>query len=73
VQAAEHAGRVTAYERHDHVAGLVYRFRFVHDVPLKASNLDVLVNCIEYWEIGDDKVQHGSWVTDMRGDHTQRL
>src|SRR5438309_11437695 len=66
VQAAEHAGRVTYYERHDRAAGVVHRFRFVHDMPLNASNADVRVNFIEYWEIGDDKVQHFSWVTDLR-------
>jgi hypothetical protein len=66
VQAAEHAGRVTSYERHDRAAGLVHRFRFVHDVPLNASNVDVRVNFIEYWEISTDKVQHFSWVTDLR-------
>jgi hypothetical protein len=26
----------------------------------------VRVNCIEYWEIGADQVQHFSWVTDRR-------
>src|SRR3989449_3490323 len=66
VQAAEHAGRVTYYERHDRAAGVVHRFRFVNDVPLNASNADVRVNFIEYWEIGADKVQHFSWVTDLR-------
>jgi hypothetical protein len=66
IQAAEHARRVTYYERHDRAAGLVQRFRFVNDVPLKASNPDVRVNFIEYWEMGQDKVQHCSWVTDLR-------
>jgi hypothetical protein len=66
VQEAEHAGRVTSYERHDRAVGLVHRFRFVNDVPLNASNAEVRVNFIEYWEIGDDKVQHFSWVTDLR-------
>ena len=65
-QAAEHAGRVTSYERHDRASGLVHRFRFVNDVPLNASNVDVRVNFIEYWEISPDKVQHFSWVTDLR-------
>src|SRR5882762_8768684 len=50
VQAAEHAGRVTSYERHDRAAGLVHRCRFVNDVPLKASNPAVRVNVLEYWE-----------------------
>jgi hypothetical protein len=66
VQAAEHAGRVAYYERHDRAAGVRHRFRFVNDVPLNASNPDVRVNCIEYWEMGNDKVQHFSWVTDLR-------
>jgi hypothetical protein len=66
VQAAEQAGRVTVYERHDRAAGLAHRFRFVNDVPLNASNADVHVNFIEYWESSADKVQHFSWVTDLR-------
>jgi len=66
VQAAEHAGRVTYYERHDRATGTCHRLRFVKDVPLKASRADVRVHCIEYWEIGQDQVQHFSWVTDLR-------
>ena len=66
IQAAEHAGRVTSYERHDRAAGLVHRFRFLNDVPLNASNVEVRVNFIEYWEMGQDKVQHFSWITDLR-------
>src|SRR6266705_2095348 len=66
VQAAEHAGRVTYYERHDRAAGVVHRFRFVNDMPLNAAHTDVRVHFIEYWEVGDDKVQHFSWVTDLR-------
>src|SRR5712691_11855703 len=66
VQAAEHAGRVTDYERHDRAAGVVHRFRLVNDVPLNASRADVRVNVIAYWEMGKDKVQSFSWVTDLR-------
>jgi hypothetical protein len=66
VQAAEHAGHVTYYERHDRAAGVTHRFRFVNDMPLNASNPNVRVNFIEYWEIGPNKVQHFSWVTDLR-------
>lgn len=65
-QAAEQAGYVTYYERHDRAAGVVHRFRFVNDMALNASRADVRVNCIEYWEMGQDKVQHCSWVTDVR-------
>jgi hypothetical protein len=66
IEAAEHAGRVTWYERHDRAAGIVHRFRFVNQVPLNASNADMHVNFIEYWEVQDAKVQHFSWVTDVR-------
>src|SRR5881296_3619521 len=66
VQAAEHAARVTDYERHDRAARVIHRFRFVNDVPLNASNADVRVNFIEYWEIGNGQTQHFSWVTDLR-------
>jgi hypothetical protein len=66
IEAAEHAGRVTWYERHDRAAGIVHRFRFVNQVPLNASNADMHVNFIEYWEVQDAKVQHCSWVTDVR-------
>jgi hypothetical protein len=66
IQAAEQAGRVIYYERHDRAARVIHRFRFVNDVPLNASHSDVRVNFIEYWESGDTKVQHFSWVTDLR-------
>jgi hypothetical protein len=65
-QAAEEAGRVTYYERHDRAAGLVHRCRFVNDMPLNGSRTDVRVNGIEYWEMSQDQVQHCSWVTDLR-------
>jgi hypothetical protein len=66
VQAAAQAGRVTYSERHDRAAGVVHRYRFVNDLPLNASNADVRVNFIEYWEIGHNQVQHFRWVTDLR-------
>jgi hypothetical protein len=66
VQVAAHAGRVTAYERHDRAAGVLHRCRCGHAVPRKASNVDGRVNCIAYWEGGKAKVQHCSWGTDLR-------
>ena len=66
VQAAAQAGRVTSYERHDRAARVIHRFRFVNDMPLNTSNRDVRVNFIEYWELGEHKRQHFSWVTDLR-------
>jgi hypothetical protein len=66
VQAAEAAGAVTYYERHDRATDVVHRFRFINAMPLNASRVDVRVNFIEYWEIAPDQVQHFSWVTDLR-------
>jgi hypothetical protein len=66
VEAAEHAGRVTYDERHDRAAGVVHRFRFVNDMPLNAAHTDVRGHFLEYWERGQDKGQHFSWVTDIR-------
>src|SRR6267378_3185387 len=66
VQAAEEAGRLTTYARHDRAAGVEHRFRFINDMPLHASRADVRVNFIECWEIGKDTVQHFSWVTNIR-------
>jgi len=65
-QAAEQAGSMTSYERHDRAAGVVHRFRFVNDVALNTSHRDVRVNFLEYWEVSAHKVQHFSWVTDLR-------
>ena len=44
----------------------MHRFRFVHDIPLNQANADVRVHFLEYWEMGTEKVQHFSWVTDLR-------
>jgi len=66
VRAAEQAGQVTLYEKKDPSADIVHRFRFVNQVPLNASNAELLVNFIEYWEISGDNVQHFCWVTDLR-------
>ena len=33
IQEADHTEHMTSYERHHCPAGVVHRFRFVHDVP----------------------------------------
>ena len=43
----------------------IHRFLFLNQVPLNASNQDLLVNFLEYWEIKPEKTQHFSWVTDF--------
>ncbi len=45
--------------------GVLHRFRFFNQVPLNASNQELLVNFVEYWEISNKKTQHFSWVTDL--------
>lgn len=56
---------ITEYEYKDN-KWTIHKFNFVNKVPLNASNQDVLVNFIEYWEIKEDwKKQHFSWVTDI--------
>jgi hypothetical protein len=64
VHQAEQAGRAETYEVKE--KGVTHRFRFLNQVPLNASNQDVLVNFVEYWEVGPKKTQHFSWVTDFQ-------
>ena len=67
VAQAERAGRVTYYDRDDRKAKVHHRFRFVSNLPLNASHPDLRVNFIECWETtADGKVQHFSWITDLR-------
>lgn len=40
-------------------------FRFVNRVPLNASNQDLLVNVLEYWEATPGGTQQFCWVTDF--------
>jgi hypothetical protein len=63
VALARQEGRTTEYERR--CGGVVHRFSFVNQLPLNKSNSDILVNFVEYWEIGKDKTQHFCWVTDF--------
>jgi hypothetical protein len=66
VAAAEEAGKVRDYDRDDAHSGLRHRFRFAIDLPLNEANPDVRVNLLECWEWDGDKVQHFSWVSDLR-------
>lgn len=67
VAQAERAGRVTFYDRDDPQANVHHRFRFVSHMPLNASHADLRVNFLECWETtADGKVQHFSWITDLR-------
>ena len=63
VREAQQDGRTTFYEVAE--SGLTHRFHFVNKRPLNASNPDVRVNFLEYWEIGPDETKYFSWVTDF--------
>ena len=63
VAQAHARGDTTEFERQ--VAGVTQRFRYLNDAPLNASNPDVRVNFLEYWEIQGDQVQHFTWITDF--------
>lgn len=44
----------------------LHYFRFVNQLSLNKSNQDLLVNFLEYWEVGKDgKLQKFSWITDI--------
>ena len=63
VAQAREAGRSVAHEFTKN--GITHRFHFVNQVPLNASNPDVLVNFLAYWEISDKGEQYFSWITDF--------
>ncbi len=43
-------------------------YKFINDVPLNASNIELRVNFLEYWEIdtNSDKVLRFAWVTSVQ-------
>lgn len=45
--------------------GVTRRYHFINKVPLNASNQDLLVNFMEYWEISDEGEKYFAWVTDL--------
>ena len=60
-------GQVTEFEHIDpNEPEKIHYFRFINQVPLNQSNQDLLVNFLEYWQIGkDDKITKFSWITDI--------
>lgn len=63
VAAARQAGRSTEFEIKQ--PGVTHRFHFTNSVALNASNPDLQVNFLEYWEITAKGEQYFSWVTDF--------
>jgi hypothetical protein len=67
MEAAVEAGTIDTYQFVDPQTGVLHCFRWLNQVPLNASHPDLLVNFLEYWQIGPDlQVQYyNSWVTDF--------
>lgn len=63
VSAAHDAGKTTEWECEEN--GIIHRFRWINQVPLNDSNQEVLVNFLEYWEIGSKNERHFTWITDF--------
>ena len=64
VRSAAKDGLTTEIEYKDE--DTAYKFRFINQAPLNASNPDVLVNFVEYWETTPKKTMYFSWVTDIQ-------
>lgn len=46
---------------------IIRHYRFINQVPLNASNPDLLVNYLEYWEIKDGEEEYyNSWITEIK-------
>ena len=63
VESAVKDGLTTEIEYKDE--DTTYKFRFINQAPLNASNPDVLVNFVEYWETTPKKTLYFSWVTNI--------
>jgi hypothetical protein len=64
--AAAEAGTASVLTLLDPDTGILHHFRWLSQVPLNDSHPNLLVNFLEYWEVGPDgKVQYFSWVTDL--------
>jgi hypothetical protein len=65
VQTALQAGKTEEFEYQD-AQGVLRGFRYLNGVPLNQSHPDLLVNYLDYWEIGKDgKEYHCIWITDI--------
>ena len=63
VEQAHIEGKTTEFEIEQD--GVIHRFRWLNQVPLNASTPDLLVNFLEYWEIGAKRTRHFTWITDF--------
>jgi hypothetical protein len=63
VEEAYTAGKMSELELEQD--GIIHRFRWINQMPLNESNPDMLVNFLEYWQVGIEKTRHFSWITDF--------
>jgi hypothetical protein len=60
------SGKAQVLTFFDPQTGKLHHFRWLNQVSLNESNLDVAVNFLEYWEISQDgQIQSFSWVTHL--------
>ena len=64
IEEQQNAGNVQSYEIQQ--GDTTHKFKFINQVPLNASNADLRINFLEYWEIKPKKTQHFTWVTDFQ-------
>ena len=67
VDLAQEQDKVTEFEYADpDKPEKIHYFRFLNQVSLNQSSPDLLVNFLEYWQVGKgDKITRFSWVTDL--------
>jgi hypothetical protein len=67
-QAVENGEAIELVIADEKKAEISHCFRIIYNAPLNKSNQDRLVTFVEYWEDnpGKKRVQHFSWITDLK-------
>jgi len=67
IHEADEANRTLTLSQIDPQTGILHHFRWYISLPLNEANSNELVNVLDYWEVHPDgKLQHFSWITDLR-------
>ena len=67
IREADEANRTPTLTQFNPQTGILHHFRWHISLALNESNPNELVNVLEYWEVHPDgKLQHFSWITDLR-------
>lgn len=59
------AGQSHNHKTIEEETGIEHHFHYSNDLAINASNEDVRVNILEYWEKSEKKEQYFAWVTDI--------